>query len=543
MGAIPDKGLDDRLAFVGTSGSGKTYAAGTAVERLLTKGAKVVIVDPLDVWWGLRVKADGVKPAFPVVIFGGAHGDLPLSEHTGGLIGETVAGMAESCIVSLGGMVTKSSERRFMLAFLEKLYRKATGEPFHLIFDEADLWAPQKSLEPQLQNLMEQIVRRGRVKGFIPWLITQRPAVLSKDVLSQADGLVAMKLTSSQDRDALGGWIEGQADRADEKRMLARLPTMQKGHGIVWIPGRGILTDAVFPPKTTFDSSATPKRGEVKRTATLKPIDLGKLKERLAVVEAEQKPKAKTAPAASQQATVVVPDARALREAEARGRALAVEENKRVWMAEGYRQAQKEAQAALSALKPLDANVAPMTPRVTLPAPPSVSRSATPPADPGAPLPAGEKLVLAACAQYANGATRQQVTINTGYKRATRDAYILRLKGRGLVDQNGERVMATTDGIAALGSAYEPLPVGDALRSLVLSRLPEGERRVLQILIDGYPNAVDRDAIDAEAGYKRATRDAYILRLRLRELVEVTGPGLVRASDDLFSDQAAAVRS
>lgn len=106
---IPEAALDDRLAFVGTSGSGKTYAAGTAVERLLAKGAKVVVVDPLDVWWGLRVKADGVKAGYPVVIFGGAHGDLPLSEHAGGLIGEAVASMAESCIVSLGGMATKAA--------------------------------------------------------------------------------------------------------------------------------------------------------------------------------------------------------------------------------------------------------------------------------------------------------------------------------------------------------------------------------------------------------------------------------------------------
>ena len=67
--------------------------------------------------------------------------------------------MAESCIVSLGGFGTKVGERRFMLAFLERLYRRATGEPFHIIFDEADLWAPQRPSEPQLQNLMEQIVR------------------------------------------------------------------------------------------------------------------------------------------------------------------------------------------------------------------------------------------------------------------------------------------------------------------------------------------------------------------------------------------------
>jgi hypothetical protein len=473
------------------------------------------------------------------VIFGGAHGDLPLSEHAGALIGETVASMAESCIVSLGGMATKSAERRFMLAFLDRLYRKATGEPFHLIFDEADLWAPQKSLEPQLQNLMEQIVRRGRVKGFLPWLITQRPAVLSKDVLSQADGLIAMKLTSSQDRDALGAWIEGQADRADEKRMLARLPTMQRGHGIVWVPGRGVLTEAAFPEKTTFDSSATPKRGEVKRTATLKPIDLGKLKERLAAVESEQKPKPK-APSVPAAAQVAVPDHRSLREAEERGRALAVEENKRAWIAEGYRMAQKEAQAAISALRPSDATLAPMPARPAI----AVSRSvpsvaAARPAGPAdGSLPAGERLCLIACAQRANGATRQQVTIDTGYKRATRDAYILRLKGRGYVDQSGDRVVATPAGIAALGADYAPLPTGDALREVVLSRLPEGERKVLQSLIAAYPQPVARETLEEETGYKRATRDAYILRLRVRELVETSGAGYVKASDDLFSDVA-----
>ena len=62
------------------------------------------------------------------------------------------------------------------------------------------------------------------MRGFIPWLITQRPAVVHKDVLSQADILIAMKLTSSQDRDAIGAWIEGQADRQEGKRILGDLP-------------------------------------------------------------------------------------------------------------------------------------------------------------------------------------------------------------------------------------------------------------------------------------------------------------------------------
>ena len=292
---IPDAALDDRLAFVGTAGSGKTYAAGTAVERLLAMHARVVIADPLGVWWGLRLAADGKSPsAHNVVIFGGPHGDLPLTEHAGALVGETAATMAESCILDLSELGTKAAERRFMLGFLSALYRKTPGDPMHLIVDEADMFAPQVLSDKdgeaaKLLGMMETIVRRGRVKGFIPWLITQRPAVLNKNVLSQADGLIALKLTASQDRAALGDWIEGQADRAEGKRILGEMPTLARGQAVVWLPARGVLATAQFPKKETFDSSRTPERGEKKRTLTLRPLDLGALKDKLAKVEAETK--------------------------------------------------------------------------------------------------------------------------------------------------------------------------------------------------------------------------------------------------------------
>lgn len=92
---IPDVALDDRLGWIGTSGSGKTYNAGAGVERLLRKRARVVIVDPLDVWWGLRLDSRGQGASgHNVVIFGGQHADLPLTEHVGALISETVATMA-----------------------------------------------------------------------------------------------------------------------------------------------------------------------------------------------------------------------------------------------------------------------------------------------------------------------------------------------------------------------------------------------------------------------------------------------------------------
>ena len=163
-----------------------------------------------------------------------------------------------------------------MAAFAEALY-EANEEPLHLVLDEADFWAPQRPIKgwEGLLGHIDEIVRRGRVRGFIPWLITQRPAVVHKDVLSQADILIAMKLTASQDRDAIGAWIEGQADRQEGKRILGDLPRLQQGEGYLWAPSHGILHQVRFPAIQTFDTSRTPRRGErLAVPRTLAGVDL-----------------------------------------------------------------------------------------------------------------------------------------------------------------------------------------------------------------------------------------------------------------------------
>lgn len=520
---IPSAALDDRLAIVGTSGSGKTYAAGTAVERLLSSCARVVIIDPLDVWWGLRVKANGKDPAFPIAIFGGSHADLPITEGAGALLGETVATAEQSCIISLGGMATKSAERRFMLAFLDRLYRKATGEPFHLIFDEADLWAPQKSSEPQLQNLMEQIVRRGRVKGFIPWLITQRPAVISKDVLSQADGLVAMKLTSSQDRDALGAWIEGQADRADEKKMLARLPTLQRGEGIVWIPGRGVLAETKFPAKTTFDSSSTPKRGEVKRSATLKPIDLGRLKEKLASLEEKPAAQKPNTSAVAQQ------DPRELRAAEDRGRAVGFEDGKRVGYSEGYQKALVEAKAALGAMKPSDPTLIAMPRHVPIPTPRAVAAPAPTSSPTG--LTGPQASILRGLRWWADlgkhQPTRPMLAAIVGMSHGSGhfNNVLGSLRGAGLIDYPSGGLVSLTD----QGSAVAPHS-GERGRAFDIVRrsLNGPQQKIIDAISDG--REISRDDLAAATGMSAGSGhfNNILGSLRTMEVIDYPAKGCVQ---------------
>lgn len=147
----------------------------------------------------------------------------------------------------------------------------------------------------------------------------------------------------------------------------------------------------------------------------------------------------------------------------------------------------------------------------------------------------GELKVLRAIAQHGeDGTTRNQLTVLTGYKRSTRDTYLQRLQAAGLALETGAGFMATAEGIAALGPDFEPLPTGDELRDHWMDRLPEGERKVLQVLIENHPEAVDRDLISERTGYARSSRDTYLQRLSSRRLVDLVGRGFVRASGSLF---------
>lgn len=52
--ALPSDAVNQTFAVLGRRGSGKTYTAMVLDEQLLESGQQVVIIDPLDVWWGIR---------------------------------------------------------------------------------------------------------------------------------------------------------------------------------------------------------------------------------------------------------------------------------------------------------------------------------------------------------------------------------------------------------------------------------------------------------------------------------------------------------
>jgi DNA helicase HerA-like ATPase len=81
--AFPDEAFINDIGILGKKGSGKTTTAKGFAEQLLDAGKRICALDPTGVWWGLRLLADGKTPGYPVVIFGGSHGDVPIGEVSG----------------------------------------------------------------------------------------------------------------------------------------------------------------------------------------------------------------------------------------------------------------------------------------------------------------------------------------------------------------------------------------------------------------------------------------------------------------------------
>lgn len=130
---------------------------------------------------------------------------------------------------------------------------------------------------------MENLVRRGRNNGIGVTMATQRAATLNKDLLTQVDGLVAMRVTAPQDRDAIRDWVRGQGDEDGWSMIAPSLPNLATGEAWWWIPEHKLLKRVQVRPSRTFDSSPTRTRGETSQPPkSFADVDLNTIKDRIA---------------------------------------------------------------------------------------------------------------------------------------------------------------------------------------------------------------------------------------------------------------------
>jgi hypothetical protein len=289
---LPLDVLTQTIGILARKGAGKSYTARRLVEELLSNHLQVAIVDPKGDWWGLRSSVDGTTPGFPILIVGGEHGDVPLESGAGQVLAEFVVQERVSVLLDLSEL-RKHQVATFMQAFLETVYRlKARSQlrtPMMLVIDEADAIAPQMPQENERRMLgaCEDIVRRGRQRGIGCTMVSQRSAVLNKNVLTQIQILICLRTMSPQDLKALDAWIQVHGSAEQRAELFGSVSSLPVGDAWVWSPGwptaTGIFERITVAPIATFDSGATPTVGtKVVAPKTLADVDLGKLSTLLA---------------------------------------------------------------------------------------------------------------------------------------------------------------------------------------------------------------------------------------------------------------------
>lgn len=281
---LPAEAVTQTFAILAKRGMGKTYTASVMAEEMLKAKSHVIIVDPVGVWWGLRAAADGSE-GLPIVIAGGEHADIPLQHDAGELLADLVVDKRISIVLDLS-LLRKAQQVRFMTDFAETLYRRNRAA-VHLILDEADAFAPQRPMpgENAMLGAVEDIVRRGRARGIGVTMITQRPSVLNKNVLTQIEVLVALRLTAPLDQKAVDEWVKTHAEEGQRQEFMNSLPSLPVGTAWFWSPGwLNLFQKVQVRKRETMDSSSTPKLGEPVKAAKLAPIDIEALRDQLAAV-------------------------------------------------------------------------------------------------------------------------------------------------------------------------------------------------------------------------------------------------------------------
>lgn len=270
-----DEAATQKYAFLGRSGSGKSYGAMKLAELLLDIGAQVIALDWVGVWWSLRVGRDGKSSGYPhLYIFGGEHADVPLEPTSGALIADLVVDKHISVVLDL--MHFRKAERtRFATAFAEQFFhrKKTKRSACHLFIEEAQAYLPQnvrgsqtKGADSVMLGVFEDIGKVGRNYGIGNTLISQRPQAINKDVLNQAEVVLAFQTNGRHEREALEEWTETNIEGDSAGQMINLLPTLPKGDAIIWSPQWLRVEKRIhIRERTTYDASSTPTQLKAKR--------------------------------------------------------------------------------------------------------------------------------------------------------------------------------------------------------------------------------------------------------------------------------------
>jgi len=227
--------------------------ASVVIERLLDQGFPVLVVDIDGEYYGLKEEYE--------ILHAGADEECDIQvgpEHA-----ERIAALALEqnvpIILDISSFLDESEARTLLTEVAKQLFakEKKLKQPFLLVVEEVHEWIPEGGGLDECGRMLIKIGKRGRKHGLGIAGISQRPADVKKDFITQCDWLVWHRLTWQNDTQVVRRVLDADYAEAVED--------LDDGEGFLMTDWAEDVRRVQFDRKETFDAGATPGLDDFER--------------------------------------------------------------------------------------------------------------------------------------------------------------------------------------------------------------------------------------------------------------------------------------
>ena len=245
--------LTGRSFITGKSGSGKSNTASVVIENILSKGLLVMIVDTDGEYYGLKEEYE--------ILHAGADEecDIVVSPEHAEKLATLALEQNVPIILDVSGYLEESVANELLLEVTKHLFakEKRLKKPFLLVVEECHEYIPEGGGMDETGKMLIKVGKRGRKHGLGIVGISQRPADVKKDFITQCDWLCWHRLTWDNDTKVVGRILGSTYASAVED--------LDDGEAFLITDWDESIRRIQFHRKQTFDAGATPGLDDFER--------------------------------------------------------------------------------------------------------------------------------------------------------------------------------------------------------------------------------------------------------------------------------------
>ena len=218
-----DSLISNVLFITGKRGSGKSWTAGVMMEEFHRLGLQFVCFDALNAHGGLDSlpRIESLTP------------DVGQSIDMKSLV-ERLRTTDKSLVISLGGLPLLK-QQELMGDYCEALIEARLGKGIHTIIEECQDFVPQQG-KPISYDPIVRLCKLGRALGYGASLVSQRPAGVNKEALSQASVYLVHNVINNRDLKTLDEQLSFGTDKRLIKKILNGIASARKGECVAYAP-------------------------------------------------------------------------------------------------------------------------------------------------------------------------------------------------------------------------------------------------------------------------------------------------------------------